>query len=586
MNCPTCHAPMTVKQGKYGKFWACSRWPKCQQKTIKYTENKTVSDDDLFALPPKIERALFDINCQAEHVNGNRCLSCEGKYFPSRYQEDIYRWVDNLFKRGFSKLHALLIEAVAGSGKTTLLAELVRYIPETYKIAVLSFAVKNAKDFGEKIDPHRAHLSTSHSLSRSNVFRAYHQPKIGKRVSLETDKLSNIWGKILEDYSKEDRKPLYPLRGDILKIVEFIKGSMQTPTHEVIYALMDFHNIDFEEMESSAIQLIKKVWEVSEAQRKDPYNRIVDFTDTMLLCIEDPSICETFDVVMVDELQDTDFLQQHFYKCCCKEHGLFIGVGDRFQAIYGWRGAHTTAMDAIAALFDAERLPLSLSYRCSRIVAKMVNKRYPEIPFETWDGAKPGSYRTYKAWEWQENVQEGDMILCRINAPLVRPCLDLLARGIKAVIAGRDIGANLVALVAKIQGGIEDDKENLDKFLYALAEYRRTKSEILTRKNKISELIALEDKIEGIIAFSDECQTVSEINDKIRSVFSDDKRTPVTFSSVHKAKGLEAKRVFILRPDLIPHPRADSSWQLEQERNCGYVAITRTMDFIAEILPE
>jgi hypothetical protein len=31
--CPKCGAPMTVKKGRYGKFWSCSRFPDCHGST-------------------------------------------------------------------------------------------------------------------------------------------------------------------------------------------------------------------------------------------------------------------------------------------------------------------------------------------------------------------------------------------------------------------------------------------------------------------------------------------------------------------------------------------------------------------------
>jgi len=45
-------------------------------------------------------------------------------------------------------------------------------------------------------------------------------------------------------------------------------------------------------------------------------------------------------------------------------------------------------------------------------------------------------------------------------------------------------------------------------------------------------------------------------------------------STVHKAKGLEANRVFIIRPDLMPLPNS-RGWQAAQEKNLHYVAVTR-----------
>ncbi len=45
---------------------------------------------------------------------------------------------------------------------------------------------------------------------------------------------------------------------------------------------------------------------------------------------------------------------------------------------------------------------------------------------------------------------------------------------------------------------------------------------------------------------------------------------------VSLAKGLEAERVFILRPDLMPLSRARQAWEQQQERNIEYVAYTRS----------
>ena len=51
----------------------------------------------------------------------------------------------------------------------------------------------------------------------------------------------------------------------------------------------------------------------------------------------------------------------------------------------------------------------------------------------------------------------------------------------------------------------------------------------------------------------------------------------ILLSSVHRAKGLEADRVFIIEPGLMPHPGAKSDWQRVQEDNLKYVAITRAI---------
>jgi superfamily I DNA/RNA helicase len=94
-------------------------------------------------------------------------------------------------------------------------------------------------------------------------------------------------------------------------------------------------------------------------------------------------------------------------------------------------------------------------------------------------------------------------------------------------------------------------------------------------------LIALQDRHDCLIAFCEDQTTVAGVVAKIESVFTDDKNgTGIRLSSIHKAKGLENKRVFLLEPEgaTVPHPMAKSKWQVEQEWNCRYIAITRAIE--------
>jgi DNA helicase-2/ATP-dependent DNA helicase PcrA len=57
-----------------------------------------------------------------------------------------------------------------------------------------------------------------------------------------------------------------------------------------------------------------------------------------------------------------------------------------------------------------------------------------------------------------------------------------------------------------------------------------------------------------------------------------DGKTGPIFSTIHKAKGLEAHEVYFLRPDLCPSPWARTREAQEQERNLRYVAVTRAQE--------
>jgi superfamily I DNA/RNA helicase len=74
---------------------------------------------------------------------------------------------------------------------------------------------------------------------------------------------------------------------------------------------------------------------------------------------------------------------------------------------------------------------------------------------------------------------------------------------------------------------------------------------------------------------SEGANSVAELMTRCETLFSDDK-SAVTLSTVHKAKGLEADNVYILRPELMPHPMAKTPEAIAQESNIEYVAVTRT----------
>ena len=58
-----------------------------------------------------------------------------------------------------------------------------------------------------------------------------------------------------------------------------------------------------------------------------------------------------------------------------------------------------------------------------------------------------------------------------------------------------------------------------------------------------------------------------------------DNGNTISLSTVHRAKGLEADRVFILDPSSLPLKwRSMKPWQRDQEDNLKYVALTRSKE--------
>jgi superfamily I DNA/RNA helicase len=81
---------------------------------------------------------------------------------------------------------------------------------------------------------------------------------------------------------------------------------------------------------------------------------------------------------------------------------------------------------------------------------------------------------------------------------------------------------------------------------------------------------------------------VSQAITLLEKIFSDkkDDQKNIVLSTIHKAKGSEADRVFVLRRDLMPSKFAKQDWELQQEINLQYVCYTRAkkeLVFITDI---
>jgi len=275
--------------------------------------------------------------------------------------------------------------------------------------------------------------------------------------------------------------------------------------------------------------------------------------------------------ILVHNCQDMNGARIAMLLRMLRNGGRSMVVGDRKQAIYQWAGSSEGAMDIIKHATNARELPLSITYRCPASHVKLAQELVPQI--QARPNAPEGIIGYLKPWQLTNFLRDGDMVMCRTNAPLVRPAFEMLAQGKKAIIVGRDIGSNMVNLIDRIakKNSISDTNSMLDE----LTKYIDMQVYRLEKTGKLGKAAMLRDQLETIEAIADGCPTVDSVNRKITDIFSDDK-AGVRFSSCHRSKGLEAERTFILRPELMPHPMAQGQQAMESEKNVQYVCYTRS----------
>lgn len=109
---------------------------------------------------------------------------------------------------------------------------------------------------------------------------------------------------------------------------------------------------------------------------------VMDFDDLLLkldmLLATDPSardrLARDCEHILVDEYQDTDYVQARIAHQLSSVHGNIMAVGDDAQGIYGWRGAEVGNMlNFSSAYADCTTMMLEDNYRSTQQVLDLAN---------------------------------------------------------------------------------------------------------------------------------------------------------------------------------------------------------------------
>lgn len=176
---------------------------------------------------------------------------------------------------------------------------------------------------------------------------------------------------------------------------------------------------------------------------------------------------------------------------------------------------------------------------------------------------------TYLTEYEPKDFEPTSAILCRNVAPLIGFAFSCIRKDIGVRVLGRDIGEGLIKTVKACK---TDDMTELEQKLIKMRE-----REIAKARANFSESAeaAAEDKYDCLNLFLNASRDVEDLINRITTLFDDKARGLLTLATVHKAKGLEWPTVFILDRKLMPSKFAKQPWQMKQEQNIQYVAVTR-----------
>jgi len=481
-----------------------------------------------------------------------------------------------------------VMPSTAGSGKTHTLRMAAQQL--TGRVAYLTFSAHNAAEARTKMPAHVQAL-TFHALG-DRLLRA-HFRRHRVVFAHKEFKLSNIYGAPLQELSEEKAWA----QGSARQIIRFLSGvhnmlvnTGQAPTPSSVVETMDRYGMTLDDVAATEYRKLKGLdlrdpalvarsveWGQTVAAQQ-ARRGIVDWTDRLTLPLEWDLIRPDFDTVMLDEAQDVNVPQ--------REIALRLGqqlviVGDPQQTIFLFTGARQDSLQTFGDHLQAEVRPLSVTFRCPVKHVALAQRFAPDM--EAAPGALDGEVVHIEHEDLPDFVGPGDLVLSRLNGPLMSLAFRLARAGVPVTVRGRELVPRMIRelQVALSEPELPWKKEARFSRQQAEAAVKRTLEELRADEDP-RKLIANDvraDALEcALLAVKDTLPgqrfiTLHDVQATAEALFADyPPSVAVVLSTVHRAKGLEARRVIIAKPHLMPQPHGNP----DEEDNIIFVALTRS----------
>ena len=304
-----------------------------------------------------------------------------------------------------------LVIAGAGSGKTRVLTYKIAFLLEKglepWNILALTFTNKAANEMKERIgqlvgiDKARyLNMGTFHSIF-SRILRA--EATLLNYTSSFTIYDESDSRSLIKTITKEmglDDKLYKPAT---------VHSRISMAKNHLVSA--ENYACDNDLMEYDKTSRIPSTYKIYNAynQRCKKANAM-DFDDLLALTYqlfdEHPDVCkkyaERFQYVLVDEYQDTNYVQQSIVLQLTKENQRVCVVGDDYQSIYGFRGANIdNILDFKQIYNDPKLFKLEENYRSTQNIVNAANSLMKhnerQIPKDVFSNNSEGNKIVYKA---------------------------------------------------------------------------------------------------------------------------------------------------------------------------------------------
>jgi AAA domain/UvrD-like helicase C-terminal domain len=447
---------------------------------------------------------------------------------------------------GFLTGQNLVIEAGAGTGKTSTLKLLAaqatgrRGIYIAYNRAIADDA---ARGF-----PSSVLCKTAHGLAYGAVGTRYrHRLNAPRQRAADTARILRINDPVR---LADDKAPFAPqqLARLAMETVQRFCYSADERIHRYHVPLVNGVDTEPERAELARylVPIAQRAWD-EDLTQVDGKLRFTHDTYLKLWILAGPQL--PADYVLLDEAQDSN---PAVAALVAGQNAQQILVGDRSQAIYGWRGA----VDAMAK-FVGQRYQLSQSFRFGPAIADEANKwltvlaaplrlsGYDQIPSTVGPAADP------------------DAILCRSNAGAMARVIEAAEKGRAVALVG---GGGDIQRMARAALDLQAGRPTDHPELFPFTSWREVE-EYVSQGTDGSDLKVFV----GLVNRYGAAEVIQACDGLV-----DEKYADLVISTAHKAKGREWETVRIATD--FPEPKPDDEGEVRVPREdamLAYVAVTR-----------
>ncbi len=330
----------------------------------------------------------------------------------------------------------------------------------------------------------------------------------------------------------------------------------------------------------------RRMYEAYHAALKQ--NNAFDFDDLILTPIDilennpPAKFKNTFTHIMIDEYQDINPAQYRLLYLLAQQGSSFCAIGDSDQAIYGFRGADAGAFLSFGKDFkNAATIKLTRNYRSTGVVLSasnsLIRNNRKRIEKDIVPTKEQG--REIRHISVPDERAEGEFIVREIEARIGGTSHHRMRRaGGTRDASGESFRFSDFAVIYRTNAQARAMEE---AFSASGIPYQVIGRRSSLQAREIGETIAylhslIDSRAPAVPASADS----NEAKLLTAADYFDPRADAVTLTTLHTAKGLEFKVVFIAgcEQGLIPYTLMKDDADVEEERRLFYVGMTRAKD--------